>query len=119
MKQEEIEAIKKDFSARIPYGVKFVTYKIGYDNSGVIVIEDEAIGIVDDMVVAKSGSYSISKCRAYLRPLSSMTEEENEEYTKLNLYGTHWDFVDWCNKKGFDYRGLLENYLAIELKENK
>lgn len=117
MKQEDFELIKKDFSARLPYGVKFITYQVGYGDSGVSVITDKIIGIVNDMIVTKNGSYEISKCRAYLRKLSSMTEEENEEYTKLNLYGTHWDFVDWCNKKGLDYRGLIERHLALELTE--
>lgn len=117
MKEEDLKLIKKDFSARIPHGVKFITWKEGYEGSGISIIVGDAIGIVDDMIVTKNGSYDIRNCRAYLRKLSSMTEEENEEYTKRNLFGTHWDFVDWCNEKGLDYRGLIEKHLAIELTE--
>lgn len=117
MKEEDLKLIKKDFSARIPHGVKFMTWKEGYEGSGISLSIGDAVGIVDDMIVTKNGSYEISKCRAYLRKLSSMTDEENEEYTKRNLFGTHWDFVDWCNEKGFDYRGLIEKHLAIELTE--
>lgn len=121
MKQKDLELIKKDFSARVLHGVKFITWKEGYEGSGISLIIDDAVGIIDDipspLIVAKNGSYDIKNCRAYLRKLSSMTEEEKEEYTKLNLFGTHWDFVDWCNEKGFDYRGLIEKHLAIELTE--
>jgi hypothetical protein len=55
--------------------------------------------------------------KPYLRPMSSMTEEEDEEYRKRNLYGFHWDFVDWCNSKHFDYRGLIKLGLALESPE--
>lgn len=81
-------------------------------------------------------------CRLYLRPMSSMTDEE---FTKLKEYselkydqldlasfqnGTYkcLDFYlnevpadvvvlvfDWLNKNHFNYRGLIERGLAIEI----
>ena len=49
--------------------------------------------------------------------MSSMTDDEEEEYRKINLFGTHWGFVDWCNKKHFDYRSLIEKGLAIKVTD--
>lgn len=129
MKQEDFELIKKDFSARLPYDVKFITYKVEYGDSGVSVITDKIIGIVNDMIVTKNGSYNIRNCRAYLRKLSSMTEEEYKELKSISpYYGfapyeyigdwcPNYEMVDWCNKKGLDYRGLIERHLALELTE--
>ena len=139
MKQENLELIKKDFSARIPYGVKFMTWKEEYGESGINLSIGDAVGIVDEMIVTKNGSYDIRNCRAYLRKLSSMTEEEREEvnnlikdnrpnpYGKINNKGmdnlfssvavTSSILIDWLNAHHFDYRGLIEKYLAVELTE--
>lgn len=52
--------------------------------------------------------------KPYLRPMSSMTEEEeiyyNTIYTTLKFYGKE----DWLNAHHFDYRGLIPMGLAIE-----
>jgi hypothetical protein len=65
--------------------------------------------------------------KPYLRPMSSMTKEEKEEYHKLcdNYYGIYFNSVesiDWLNKKMFDYRKddedegktMIEKGLALE-----
>lgn len=61
--------------------------------------------------------------KPYLRALSSMTEEEKKEYKHLVAFSGSSigaaNFVDWLNKHHFDYRGLIEKGLAIEVtKEN-
>ena len=108
MTQEDKKLLLQDLCARLPYNVvmtnKFLpqTYYIltGKDLDEAY-FDDEW----DDI--------------PYLRPMSSMTEEENEEYIKRNLYGFHWNFVDWCNSKHLDYRGLIPKGLAIAVtKEN-
>lgn len=62
--------------------------------------------------------------KPYLRPLSSMTDEEHEEYRKhvKEVNGFTYDIncsdlVDWFNRKMFDYRGLIPKGLAIEAPE--
>ena len=64
--------------------------------------------------------------------MSSMTEEERKEYYTfqykftLQAYDcqelnkeTFLEYLDWLNKNHFDYRGLIEKGLAIEVtKEN-
>ena len=56
--------------------------------------------------------------KPYLRPMDSMTEEEYAEFGYDTLRYTIQD-IDWLNAHHFDYRGLIEKGLAIEVtKEN-
>ena len=136
MAQENKELLLKDLSARLLYGVKVQI------NSDV----KKVVGVKNGFVVTKErGLFStkeyitkIECCRPYLRPMSSMTEEEKEEL--LNRLPKYWgleidklgdlyfdicdasypsielltDIVDWLNAHHFDYRGLIKKGLAIE-----
>ena len=64
--------------------------------------------------------------KPYLRPMSSMTEEEFIQYKCMNdaldeNYEVHIDKAysafDWLNEHHFDYRGLIDKGLAIEAPE--
>lgn len=71
--------------------------------------------------------------KPYLRPMSSMTDEERDEYEgtfasvyDVNDYGEDadsWheefsiDSLDYLNAHHFDYRGLIEKGLALEAPE--
>ena len=60
------------------------------------------------------------KLRPYLRPMSSMTEEEKVEYKRLCVNAAicnDYQQVDYLNSNHFDYRGLIEKGLAIEAPE--
>lgn len=64
---------------------------------------------------------NIEHIKPYLRPMSSMTEEELEEYdTFFNTdYGYMdaskvFDVSDWMYAHHFDYRGLIPMGLALE-----
>ena len=59
--------------------------------------------------------------KPYLRPMSSMTEEERKIYMEI---GSHLcgeiaakTMIDWLNANHFDYRGLIEKGLALEAPE--
>ena len=68
------------------------------------------------------------KLRPYLRPMSSMTDEERIFYNNANLDGEFGynpyfktpaiDIIDWLNAHHFDYRGLIEKGLALEAPED-
>ena len=67
--------------------------------------------------------WDIEYIKPYLRPMSSMTEEEKKEYRSLqtwhNFHGMSWysnnyKSIDWLNKKMFDYRDLIPMGLALE-----
>lgn len=63
-----------------------------------------------------------------LRPMSSMTQEDELELIDkgLGYYVNGHEFrfvkkpelIDWLNKHHFDYRGLIEKGLAIEVTED-
>ena len=120
MEENLKKLLLKDLCSRLPYKVKC-------KYSGEIPMIGEVtnnIGTLSNIYVDKEcpfeingGIYGFADVKPYLRPLSSMTEEENEEYIKRNLYGFHWDFVDWCNSKHLDYRGLINKGLALEASE--
>lgn len=83
-----------------------------------------SINGLDDTV---NGVYPIRECRPCLRPMSSMTEEEerevrilwNEDFAdKISLYHCYPKTTDFYNKNHFDYRGLIEKDLALPATEN-
>ena len=112
MTQEEKHLLIKDLCARLPYGV-IVSYKVGKNTPVNRVLTGKAL---DELV---RGSYADEwlKCsfKPYLRPMSSMTEEEASGLT--HLIRESWEFYDYLNAHHFDYRGLIEKGLALEAKE--
>ena len=124
MTQEEKQLLLKDLSARLPYGVKVLreswNYECDQELSVIEVLED----IDKDGYINNTKVYTVEDIKPYLRPKSSMTEEEKEEYLKLGdiYYGIYFDSInsiDWLNTHHFDYRKLIKRGLAIEVtKEN-
>jgi len=135
MTQEDKKLLLIDLYARLPYGVKVQynneIYNIDYIST---LYEEVKLDIPDNYTVG------ISEIKPYLRPMSSMTEEEREEWAdlfnleldKLNeiddeneaeelapyYFGkSHQVSIDWLNEHYFDYRGLIEKGLAIEAPE--
>ena len=105
------ELLLKDLSARLPYGV-------------IVNLDDKFKFNKGDRVLVKEllDLYCVEGIKPYLRPLSSMTEEEKEEYHKLcdsydGIYFDSVNSIDWLNKHHFDYRGLVPKNLAIEITE--
>ena len=126
MTQSDKELLLKDLCARIPYGVKVSARYTGTNElyDGII----EGMTYIDIENIEYFVQFTDSRCpyrcgateaRPYLRPMSSMTEEEREEYDKT----FDWDYsiqgtpFDWLNAHHFDYRGLIEKGLAIEVTE--
>ena len=116
---EDKQLLLKDICARLPYGV-FMTnkklrktfYPLTCDDLKDATFDDEW----DDI--------------PYLRPMSSMTDEERKEYN--DIVKNTIDFydcpkseeicfftilIDWLNAHHFDYRGLIEKGLALEAPE--
>ena len=115
MTQEDKELLLKDLCARLPYGLKY-NYG-GYDGC------DYTMNRVDCNAV--DCAFPIENVKPYLFPLSSMTDEEWEDYQKIRMIDwVHGDIngtfinagsiVDWLNANHFDYRGLIEKGLAID-----
>ena len=113
MTQEEKELLFKDLCARLPYGVK--VQDIYYKS-----LEPAPIWLIDihDQNVrmfADEGYQSIEYIKPYLFPLSSMSEEQKEEYYgTFSLSGDISGSVDFYNKHHLDWRGLIPKGLAID-----
>lgn len=126
MTQEDKQLLIKDLSARVFYGVK-VNIERDYPNNPQVV---ERVAKDGEIIVNGIFAYDIYYYKPYLRPLSSMTEEENEELKyviDLGLQALEGEEghntvsaapaafeVDFYNKHHFDYRGLIEKGLALE-----
>lgn len=123
MTQEEKSLLLKDLCARLPYGVK-----VSILGGGAMELQaciNSSIGWYFDIKDAPT-DFALNEIKPYLRPMSSMTEEEKEEYCNLQdkfLCSSQYpvtdayELFDWLNAHHFDYRGLIEKGLAIEAKE--
>ena len=141
MTQKEKELSFIDISGRLHYGV-IVNYKeneydhhkwkinnlhtLSYSKSGSLIDTDydgwisyeehEGCGM-------SSGSrpFRFGEVLPYLRPMSSMTEEERKVYIEISshLCGeiAAKTMIDWLNANHFDYRGLIPMGLALEVTE--
>jgi hypothetical protein len=124
MTQEEKQLLLKDLCARLPYGVK-----LGFENSNLILVPKEfniyTMQLSTNQIYPESDSmvighvYDVWNYRPYLRPISSMTENEIEEHEKtFDLeYSVNGTPYDWLNAHYIDYRGLIGKGLALEAPE--
>ena len=114
MTQEEKQLLLKDLCARLPYGVK-VEY-----NGKVYSLSRPYLNFMCIINGAGEESPSVEKCKPYLRPMLSMTEDEKKEV--FSCISNAWNLtasnqIDWLNAHHFDYRGLIEKGLAIVVTE--
>ena len=108
MAQEDKKLLLVDLCARLPYGVILVAQngKTTYQTDGNTAAE----------LLVEEG------WKPYLRPMSSMTEEEKLlfyqntlQYNEETGYSEYtYESIDWLNTHHFDYRGLIEKGLALE-----
>ena len=120
MTQEDKALLLKDLCARLPYNVICqVEFKEnGKYNSKVMLLS----GIFTDEAyfTTKGGSIYSNEYKHYLFPLSSMTEEQKQEYQHITerwMYDSSYsisDSIDWLNAHHFDYRNLIQMNLAID-----
>ena len=123
MTREDKELLYKDLCSRLPYGVRYRHFTWN-DEFGEIYIAARIYSINTDGYVKNcydDETVYIDNVRPYLFPLSSMTEEQKKEYqyiTERWMYDSSYsigDSTDWLNKNHFDYRGLIEKGLAIDV----
>ena len=128
MTQEDIRLLITDLAGRVPYGV-FVQKTEDGEFGRLISVQIPSYCVVH---IEKScwsfDEYDLSKqtVKPFLRPLSSMTAEEWEEYGELENAISDYDvdtrhaagtIADWMNEKHLDYRGLIDKGLALEALE--
>ena len=133
MEQKDKELLFKDLSARLSYGVKIL--HTGWDSDGDTDFDtvETLIGIDDRFIYTvwdKTGDrekhcLSVYNWKPYLRPMSSMTEEERKEFKKAVVESQNIDGIsastyvsDWLISKHFDVRNIIPKGLALEAPED-
>lgn len=132
MTLEDKKLIYKDLCGRLPYNVKikrswiapmtgspeetittFSTFDIEVLSTSIELNGADGFVTCDDGKTHTVRDYS---CIPYLRPLSSITSEEEIEFQDINLFELPYtvDGIDWLNEHHFDYRGLIEKGLALK-----
>ena len=131
MKQEDKDLLLKDLCARLPYGVKCIVKSDGYVSFISSIESQYGVVTFDD-----GRQEEICDVKPCLYPLSSMTEEQKEEYNQSRLKDLRMlnsvlmerisdennvdrlvvahNEIDWLNKNHFDYRCLIEKSLALD-----
>ena len=130
MTQEDKELLLVDLCARLPDGA--ICYNSNTESNFKLC---DTADIDSGYPTFDYGYGELETVKPYLRPMSSMTEEEKWEYTNLCFEEDREEFVfgewatktyyhdtiesiDWLNAYHFDYRGLIPKGLAIEVDEN-
>lgn len=142
MTEQEKQILLKDLCARLPYGVNIlVDLEREFDGRtyGVLCRIEPYVGekypeLKGQFLLYQQGCLTplvVEEVRPYLRPISSMTEEEENELMPLFdcLVFDSFDrsyipdekltyrAFDWLNAHHFDYRGLIPMGLALEAPE--
>ena len=118
MTQEDRELLLRDLCARLPYGVIVLTPNgSGHVCEINFTIFGYELGVNINPIIRDT--FSINDVKPYLFPLSSMTEEQEEEYNNLNSYELGCfphteEALDYLIKNHFDYRDLIPMGLAFD-----
>ena len=96
MTQSDKDLLLKELCSRLPYGVKVL-----YENKvfGVEYVSPMYEEIKLD--IPETWTIDIDEVKPYLFPMSSITEEQFEEY--MSIPSGH-PSIDWFNKNHVDYR---------------
>lgn len=134
MTQEDKELLLVDLCTRLPYKAfaqwhhktlnKFRDVKIMKISTYGKNIDDYHINVLCQPEPGVDYEASIVDIKPYLRPMSSMTDEEKKEYAKIVVKSQDCSYEnnesattivnDWYLSKGFDVRGLIPKGLALE-----
>ncbi len=107
MTQEEKDILIADLCGRLPYGLTIKCNDGFRQSKEKLVSIDVGNGLVNY-------DWRLTDIKPFLRPLSSMTDEERQEYGLVLCDELSINQFDWLNKKMFDHRGLIEKGLALE-----
>ena len=126
MKQEEKDLLLKDLCARLPYFTKVqIKNEIVVLNS---ICDDD--GYHFNFIGDDREGVTIEQIKPYLFPISSMTEEQKEEYDKMSeldieytitqikndslIWTTGLNRFNWLLKNHFDVYDLIPMGIAID-----
>ena len=133
MTNEEKDLLLKDLSARLIHKVKAAYYDSEEGRESVDTIDGIDITSEPEILIGQYG-LRIEGIKPYLRPMSSMTEEEQKKFDNfcvidedawrgngikgyINQAEIMSKGIDYLNAHHFDYRGLIEKGLVLEAPE--
>ena len=121
MKPEEKDLLLKDLCARLPYIPIIQIEEHDWNNLHIDAYDSPFKSYYLEPFII--GEIEI---KPYLRPMSSMNEDELAEFTQFpqhlrepncKMHVFNYNELDWLNAHHFDYRGLIEKSLALEAPE--
>lgn len=124
MTEEEKQLLLKELCCRLPYGVKVHAkwiYQEPYDDGEIIHNEKDCTLEINELY--NVWNYNVWNIKPYLRPLSSMTEEEKDyslhHGANLPYIGVKDmdEYITWLNAHHFDYHDLIDQGLALPAPE--
>ena len=125
MTQEEKQLLLQDLCARLPYDCNVTIAEGGIDG-----LQWNNATLNSYLLYQIEEEDGLEYIKPYLRPMSSMTEEEEKEFEKIfelelkaieapeghtvvSAASSTFE-IDFYNKHHFDYRGLIKLGLALE-----
>ena len=112
MKQEEKELLLKDLCARLPYGI--IASVRGSDEEfqhfHILGVKDGKVWVKNDILQVDHFD-DVEVIKPYLRPMSSMTEEEKEEFKRIC---DEEDILDECGYIVGTFYGMKVLYGEVE-----
>lgn len=110
MTQEEKQLLFKDLSARLPYHVRCkIWLKYRVTEEGSLDLEHN----YGDVLKHAFYYNDIKEIKPYLRPMESLTDEEEEEYEEV-IRGSFEKQLEFYLRNHLDFRGLIPKGLALE-----
>ena len=140
MTKEERKLLLKDLCGRLLYGVKYCRDSWNFEWDQEMPVVEVLEDIDKEGYINYRKVYKVEDIKPYLRPMSSMTEDEKAEYNRAadrdldrmadkvgrKLQGDekldetltpYYEHIDWLLEHHFDYRGLIGMGLALEAPE--
>jgi hypothetical protein len=117
MTQEDKQFLLKDLCSRLPHNV---ICKLSVKGADVSITEKLDFGGLEHFM------FGTMDIKPYLRPMSSMTDDEKLDYIALGDIKRYTnpqyaylisEQLDYLNAHHFDYRGLIPMVLALEAPE--
>ena len=136
MTQEEKQLLLVDLCSRLPYGVNCEgfyyeepNYKTPYEHIKTCKGHVDGIDHIgfdngEIYIIIEGIPCELPNVKIYLRPMNSMTEEEEKEFKKIVYDSMNVDDIsasvyvaDWLYSKHLDVHGLISRGLALEAPE--
>ena len=122
---DNIEILSREIYYRLPYGLL-----VYYDKCEEPVMVVKHIDLEAKWVNLMSKSYCLTKCpvsevRMFLRPMSSMTNDERSEYRKIapgivtidSVNIPNFNKIEWLLQRRFDFRDWIGERMAIAVTD--